>query len=430
MGAIFLLVAKEINKSSSSIRMSTYTVTLPGGASVNIPAHQAAARPKYVPKVSYLPTRSGDASQVWKTSGVFLDFLLPKNVGILRDVRLRFHVSNTAAGSATQAVPPTCQWVQQIEVNIGTQTVETLYPNDLLTEVVGFMNTDETNAKNNELGIYTPSAAWGAEAPSGASTYYLPFNNALTCSRLYVAGVDDDITYRVYFPANMFPSTFAMTSCVLELHEDVPVDAVETQKLRAAHKSGMVYNTVVRQRQQTVITKADAASNINVDLTGIVGKSAGLVIYANVAVVPGSGTSTSPVDGSTAIPTNQLLGWRFPITTLEINDQMGNKRTEQLQGAAQQSFVWWDNVGTEFGNNTNYHTYLIPFASHFKNAVVEAANYGFLSFDGTDRLVLTAPFFKTSGAAPTSESWVITITNYLYQQLVFNNNKLVTISKR
>jgi hypothetical protein len=243
--------------------------------------------------------------------------------------------------------------------------------------------------------------------------------------------VDDDITYRVYFPANLFPSTFVMTSCILEIHEDVPVDAIETQKLRDAHRSGMVYNTVVRQRQQTVVTKADAASNINVDLTGIVGKSAGLVVYANVAVVPGSGNSTNPVDGvANDIATNQLLGWRFPITTLEIDDQMGNKRTEQLQGAAQQSFVWWDHVGTEFGNNTNYHTYLIPFASHFKSAVVEAANYGFLNFDGTDRLVLTAPFFKTSGAAPPSESWVITITNYLYQQLVFNNNKLTTISKR
>ena len=406
--------------------MSTL-VSLPGGVSVAIPAHQAAPRPRYVPKISYLPTRSGDTSQVWKSSGVFLDYLLPKNVGILRDVRLRFQVANTKASSASQAVPPTCQWVQQIEITIGTNIVETLFPNDLLTEVVGFMGADETNAKNTELGIYSATNAWGATAPTGASFYYLPFNNALTCSRLYVAGVDDDITFRVYFPANMFPSTFAMTNCVLEIHEDVPVDAIETQKLRAAHKSGMVYNTVVRQRQQTVLTKGDATSNMNVDLTGIVGKSAGLVVYANVAVVPGSGTSNDPKDGTTSVPTNNLLGWRFPITSLEIDDQMGNKRTEQLQGAAQQSFVWWDNVGTEFANNTNYNTYLIPFASNFKSAVVEAANYGYLNFDGTDRLVLIAPFFNP---ASTSESWVITITNYVYQQMVFNNNKLSTISKR
>ena len=415
------------------------SVTLPGGATVSIPFHQAGARPKYVPKISYLPTRSGDTSQVWKSSGVFLDYLLPKNVGILNNVRFRFQTNNS---STAFAVPPTCQWIQQIEVMIGTTIVETLFPNDLLTEVVGFMGTDETNAKNFELAIYSATQAYGYVTPPGSKYYYLPFNNALTCSRLYVSGVDDDITFRVYFPPNMFPSTFTMTNCVLEINEDVPVDQMEVQKLRDAHRKGIVYNTVVRQRQQTTVTKSDAVSNMNIDLTGIVGKSAGLVVYANVAVVPGAGNLNNPtgagstvVDGVTTpapVPANQLLGWRLPIGTLEIDDQMGNKRTEQLQGLAQQSFVWWDQVGTEFANNVNYNTYLIPFATHFKNTVQEGANYGFLNFDGTDRLVLTAPFFWTnSNPSPSgSESWVVTITNYVYNQLVFSGNKLTTISKR
>jgi hypothetical protein len=221
---------------------------------------------------------------------------------------------------------------------------------------------------------------------------------------------------------------------------------MEIQKLRDAHRRGIVYNTVVRNRQQTTVTKADANSNMNIDLTGIVGKSAGLVVYANVAVVPGTGTSNDPTganstvtgSGSSAVttpgtvPTNQLLGWRLPITTLEIDTQQGNKRTEQLYGGAQQSFVWYAQVGTEFANNTYYNTYLLPFASHFKNTVEEGANYGFLDFDGTDRLVLTAPFFWTStNPSPNgSESWVITVTNYAYNQMVFAGNKLTTISRR
>ena len=415
------------------------TVTLPGGATVSIPTHQSGARPRYVPKISYLPTRSGDTSQVWKSSGVFLDYLLPRNVGILNNVRFRFQTNNS---SSALAVPPTCQWIQQIEIMIGTTIVETLFPNDLLTEVVGFMGTDETNAKNIELSINSATQAYGYSAPPGSKYYYLPFNNALTCSRLYVSGVDDDITFRVYFPPNMFPSTFTMTNCVLEINEDLPVDQMEVQKLRDAHKMGIVYNTVVRQRQQTTVTKSDAVSNMNIDLTGIVGKSAGLVVYANVAVVPGTGNVNNPtgtgstvVDGVTVpaqLAANQLLGWRLPISTLEIDDQMGNKRTEQLRGLAQQSFVWWEQVGTEFANNNYYNTYLIPFATHFKNTVQEGANYGYLNFDGTDRLVLTAPFFWTSSnPSPSgSESWVVTITNYVYNQLVFSGNKLTTISKR
>ena len=416
-------------------------VKLPGGASVSIPSHQAGGRPKYVPKISYLPTRSGDTSQVWKSSGVFLEYLLPRNVGILNNVRFRFQTNNSSNNALV--VPPTCLWIQQIEIRIGTNIIETLFPQDLLTEVVGFMSNDETNAKNSELAIYSPANAHGYSAATGSTYYYLPFNNSLTCSRLYVSGVDDDITYRVYFPPNMFPNTFTMTNCVLEINEDVPVDMLEVQKLREAHKRGIVYNTVVRQRQQSVVTKNDTASNMNIELTGIVGKSAGLVVYADVAVVPGTGNVNNPTGtGSTVangvttpgqVAANELLGWRLPINTLEIDDQMGNKRTEQLLGLAQQSFVWWDHVGTEFANNTNYNTYLIPFATHFKHTVQEGANYGFLNFDGTDRLVITAPFFwNSNNPAPngSAESWVVTITNYVYNQLVFSNNKLTTISKR
>ena len=80
------------------------SVTLPGGATVSIPFHQAGARPKYVPKISYLPTRSGDTSQVWKSSGVFLDYLLPKNVGILNNVRFRFQTNNSSTAFAV--LPP------------------------------------------------------------------------------------------------------------------------------------------------------------------------------------------------------------------------------------------------------------------------------------------------------------------------------------
>ena len=191
----------------------------------------------------------------------------------------------------------------------------------------------------------------------------------------------------------------------------------------------MVYNTVVRQRQQTSITKSDATSNMTIDLTGVTGKSAGLVVYANTAVVPGTGTVTDPTGGS-ALPANEQIAYRFPITTLELDDQTGTKRTEQLQGAAQQSFVWWDQVGTGFASNPKYDTYLLRFSTHFKSALLEGTNWGHISFDGTDRLVLTAPFAKTTGTPSTSEAWVVTITNYVYNQLVFQNNKLHTVVKR
>ena len=413
-------------------------VSLPSGAKVRIPKHQADEKPRYVPKISYLPVRSGDTTQVWKSSGVFLDFLLPKNVGILRDVRLRMSVNNTTGDP--YKVPATPFWVQQIEISVGTTPLEVLYPADIFTETCGFMTSDETNAKNEVLAVKSSNdPSGGYNVPEGASVFYLPFNNCLTSSRVYVAGVDDDITYRVYFPPNIFCSGFKLTSVVLELLEDVPVDPVESQQLRDGHRNGMVYNAVVRQRQQTSITKADETSNMTIDLTGITGKSAGFVVYANTAVVPGHGTVVNPQTGAD-IAANTQLSRRFVIKTLELDDQMGNKRTEQLLGAAQQSFVWWDQVGTEFASVPNYNTYLIPFSTHFRSACEQGANFGHLNFDGTDRLVLTAPFaYGSSGAlnSPMSvgsnasqETWVVSITNYVYHQLVFQNNKLSTVVKR
>lgn len=403
------------------------SVDIGRGVRIGIPEHQAGNKPKYVPKISYLPVRSGDTTAVWRSSGTFLEFQLPKRVGILRDVRLRFNVTNNT-GDALE-VPPTPFWVSQIEVYIGTQQVETLYPNDIFNETVGFMSNDETNAKNEILGVNTPTTPYGYSAPTGAGTYYLPFNNALTSCRLYVAGCDEDVTYKVYFPPSMFPSTFTMSNVQLEILEDVPVDPSIRQQLAAKMKERMAYSIVVRNRQQGTTPKADLNSDMTVDLTGIKGRSAGLIVYANVSVQPGTGTVTNPTGGA-AVPANAQLGYRFPITTLELQDQMGNKRTETLQGAAQNSFVWWDHVGTEFASNVNGSTYLIPFSTHFKSAVLEGANYGSIDFDGEDRLVLTAPWAKTTGAAPSSESWVITVTNYTYHQLLFENNKLKTIQRR
>ena len=397
-----------------------------GNLTVAIPSHQAQLKAKNVPKISYLPIRSGNSNGVWRSSGTFLDFELPSNVGILKNVRLRFSVNNTDASA--QAVPPTPFWVDHIEVSIGTTQIESLYPNDIFNETVGFMSNDETYAKNEVLAVNSPTVPWGYQAPVGAGTYYLPFNNCLTTSRLYVAGCDKVVKYRVYFPPNMFPSTFTMTSVLLEILEDVPVNNDETMRLSQAMRTGMVYNTVVRQRQQVSITKSDTNSNMTIDLTGITGKSAGLVVYANTSVVPASGTVTDPTDPSGApVPANAQLGFRYNITTLELNDQMGRKRTEQLQGAAQNSFVWWDQVGTEFASNDKGSTYLIPNANHFKTTVLEGHNTGFLSFDGTDRLVLTAPFAKVVGPPPSSESWVVTVTNYAYNQLVFQNNDLTQV---
>jgi hypothetical protein len=394
---------------------------------VSIPKHQAVALPRYYPKVSYVQVRTGDTTQVWKASGVFLDFQLPKAIGILNETRLRFSVLQSSATN----IAPTPFWIQQIEVSIGTQIIETLYPADIFSETVGFLDSNEFLSKQDALALYSARDPAGAYTFTGTSRdFYLPFNNCLTAARLFVQGVSDDITFRVYFPPGMFnTANFSMSSVILEVVEDVPVDASETLALRKAHQQGMVYNTVVRQRQQTSITKSDNNSDLTIDLTGITGNSAGLVIYADTAVLPGTGTVADPTTASGTIAANIQIARRFPFNTVELDDQMGNKRTEELRGVALRAIDWWEQTETYFASDPNYSTHLLAFASHFKDAVETGCNFGAMNFDGTDRLVINAPYAYTARPSGT-ESWVVSITNYCYNQLVFKDSRLSVVSKR
>ena len=404
--------------------MSAPTSNVYSGVSVHVPSHQGGLLPKHLPKVNYIPVRAGNTNDVWQSSGTFLDFLVPQAIGVLSDVNLRFDLNNT--GSA-QLAPSTPYWISQIEVYVGTQQIEVLYPNDIYNETVGFKNKDQLDATNEVLNVNTDYVTTDQLVPAGTSSYYLPFNNCLTESRLFVHGVTEDVWYRIYFPANIFPSTLKLASATLVVTEDVGAEA-DRGRHRHAHDKGIIYNTVVRQRQQITFTKADASSDMTIDLTGLSGNSAGFIVYAGPSVVPGTGTSNNPLNPSGAqVLTNTLLNKRFPLKTLELNNQMGQKLTEQLKGPSLLAFTWWNHVGTSYPARDNANTYLVPFASHFRSAVEGGNNYGYLKMDNTNRLVINAPF-AYSGSA--TETWVITITNYIYNQLVFQNGKLLNIIKK
>lgn len=404
--------------------MSAPTSSHFSGVSVQVPSHQAVVLSKHLPKVSYVPVRAGNTNEAWQSSGTFLDFLIPPAIGVLSDVNLRFDINNT--GSA-QVAPSTPYWVSQIEVYVGTQQVEVLYPNDIQNETIGFKNKDELDATNEVLNANTDYVTTDQQIPAGTSTYYLPFNNCLTEARLYVNGVTEDVYYRVYFPANVFPSNIKLSSATLQVTEDVGADA-DRARHKHAHDKGIIYNTVVRQRMNLGFKKADATSDMTIDLTGLSGNSAGFIVYAGPAVVPGTGTSPDPFNHTgPQVPTNTLLNKRYPLKTIELNNQMGQKITEQLKGPSLIAFTWWTHVGTSYPARVGTYTYLVPFASHFRSAVEEGNNYGYLKMDNTNRLVINAPFADPTN---TSESWSITITNYIYNQLVFQNGKLLNIIKK
>ena len=419
-----------------------------GNVTMAVPAVQASSADVALPKVNYLPPTAGQSQSAWNTSGAFLDFTLPKSIGVLNNLKLRFQVANSG-GSAVPA-PPLPFWVQQVEVYIGGSQIEVIYPNDLFNEVVGFKTREELDTEQDYLGT---TYAQNGDSPQTLEIpvrhasqfnqqqfYYLPLPNCLSTAHLYVAGVSEDVRFRVYFPPNLFPTnTISCSSCVMCIEEDCVPEA-DVARYEAGHRTGIVYNTIVRQRQNQTITKNGTADN-TIELTGLSGASAGIMVYCAPAVVPNFGTTSADITRGndaappvfTQVPTNQLLYKRFPISTsLELDDSMGAKRTEELRTEDLSTFTWFSHINTNFAER--FATYLMPFSSAVRRAVEDATNQGALNLRGNDRLVIRGQPVTcslTGTYSPSaSETWNVTVTNYCCQALVFKGRMLTNVIRK
>ena len=423
-----------------------------GRLALAVPASQAAPSDISTPKINYLPPTAGQAQSAWNSSGAFLDFTIPKSVGVLNNVKLRLQVTNNGGTNEPVLAPPTPFWVQQVEVYIGGTQIEVIYPNELFNEVVGFKTKEELDTDQAYLG-----ATYESNSQSGQSLaipvsgsgfnvqqyYYLPIPNCLTTCHLYVAGVTEDVRFRVYFPPQLFPTPqITCTSCTLVIEEDCCSNE-EKIKYDEAHRDGIIYNTIVRQRQNQTLTKSGTADN-TIELTGLSGACAALVSYAGPSVVPNFSSSSSDITraGEAAgtyvqVPTNQLLYQRFVISTsLELDDAMGAKRTEELRTDDLASMTWYSHVGTNYAQR--FPTYLVPLSSAARKAIEDGCNQGSMNLRGNDRLVVRGQpntySNGTTGPNPystaASEVWSFTVVNYCYQALVFKGRSLTNVIRK
>ena len=405
--------------------------TRPGaisGSLVAVPPRQSGVPYSATPTIHYVPPRAGGSNGAWKSAGMFLEFEIPKSVGVLNTTTLRFTVNN--AGSAVPT-PSVCHFVQQVEISIGSTLLETIYPEDIRNETVGFL-TGEGLLSQGQM-LYEPTAvapsepATLASLPAGLSYNYLPFNNCLTTAGLYANGIKyDPIVYRVYFPAGLFNNSADITlaDCTLIVNEDNGT-AVDDNSWEGASDKGIVYSTVLRQRQNTSITK-NGNTDYTLELSSLNGASAGFVIYVGPSVVPGgSSTFVSPASPSGAVvQNNQLLTTTYPLDALELNNRMGNKKTEKLRGKMLTDITWYDQTKTSYAKTNT--VYLMPFCANFKDAVENGNVQGFMYTDGTDRLVISG---STHASTLSTDVWDITVTNYVYAGLVIKNGRLSAVAR-
>lgn len=398
-----------------------------GGKSVAVPPAQARVPPASRPKVHYIPPNAGVTSSAWTSAGVFLDFEIPSGVGVLRTTSLRLDINNT---NASLQVPPSPFLVQQIEVYVGSQLLETLYPNDIYNETVGFLKADDVQSEAATL-LYENFLATVRNhvvPQPGNFTAYLPFNNVLSCCRFFCDGVTETIKFRVYFPAGMFNTTNTNLGAANLLIEEDAGSANDRRNWNIAASTGIVFSTVVRQRMNTTIVKANT-TDYTLELTGVTGSSAGFFVYAGPTVTPGTGntpyvTKTDLSGNPTSVPSNSLLPVRYTIYSLELDDQMGNKRTETLRGDHLKGYVWPTQIGSSFPSLPDNDVYPLAFCENMYNAITTGVYSGHLKTNGRDRLVIAG---NSHNVLLPTDTWSFTVTNYAYQALVVRGGKLVEV---
>ena len=377
------------------------------GKGIYRPAHQSQRLESSLPVYKYLTPQAGNIAGAWVTSGHFLDFQIPqRSVETLSSQMIRFNVTN---GGASLSSPPSVHFIEAIEVRIGTELVETIYPQDMFTETVGFKSLDELDSLNEVLKVGKDYVTSDQTLPAGNSYVYLPFVCLLNACKLYLKTLDDLVSFRVYFPNEFWGSKDVKLSDITLILEEAKSNDSATQA--DAHKSGITYGTIVRQHQTIQVARPADDGEKQVDLTGINGHSAGLIIYANTGGKKAYSGATSKIDE---------LVQRLPVSELTLLDQMGSKLTEKFQGDWMNSFVWLNQVGTPYPAREHGNTYLMPFAETFRYSVENGIHTGERKLTGNEKLLIGA----YSGADAT---WSLNVCNYRYVSLVFFDNKFVRI---
>lgn len=378
------------------------------GKGIYRPAHQSARVESAVPTYRYLTPQAGNIGGAWKTSGHFLDFQIPKaTVEVLEGQTIRFGIRNNSFSTVT--LPPTPMLVETVEVRIGSELVETVYSTDIFNESVGFLSRDQLDAVNEVMtcGLnYNDVDNASATINTNSTRHvYLPFKCCLNSAKLYCKTLEDLVTFRVYTPNGLWGGNdLVLSDVTLIIGESKSATDGATQA--DAHKSGITYGTVVRQSQRLQVNRS-ASNDVTVDMTGINGNSAGLVVYASSAVR--SASTTQAVSDSLV---------RHDIDELTLLDQMGSKITEKLDGEWLRAFKWVEQIGNAFPARANNGTYLVSFADAFRHSVENGVHSGERKLTGNEKLTLR---FTADGATS------LFITNYRYVSLVFFDNKLVRV---
>jgi hypothetical protein len=380
-----------------------------GERSIFKPGHQLCDSDYAAPKYVYV-NRDGGLPSAFNGSESWTEFKFPKDFGVVAGLVVAFDINNTTAFPAT--VLPTPLWISRLEIYLGQDLIETVYADDQLHETVGFRTYQNYDQINETINMSENYDLVPETVPANAQSqrWYLPLDGTLISSvRPYVAGYNATWRIRLYFATSIHIGSYGVSAPislgeVQLVMEQADLSPAEKQKVASAHKYGVVDSQFYsRQRQQEVLPMtASNSAGTPLYLRSFKNQSAGLLVYTTVQ-------SAQNADRL------RLL----PLSTIQLQDAMGNKITEILRGDFLKPYTWGDHVDspyTTYSQNgftsdgvsepnpcqpRGANLYLLPFSSSFQDSVVRGCDFGTFQMTTQEKLMIVPDGSQMAGASGT-----------------------------
>lgn len=353
-----------------------------------------------VSKVYSILAKNTIPQTAWNGALNQVEYEFPQFLGKIVDNVLQFQISVTstdlaAANKVVQLSPTTC-WFSRIEVLYNSQVVESVEPYETHTEIVSYSTDQELNQFAETLNL-NPNGNFASPIACSTTstqiqTFYLPlWANFFSSAQPYIAGFSDTWRFRFTFAPSIVSATGTTAAGVNVVLNSMTLYTTEANisdgaaaGLDAAHKSGILYRSVIRNKfskSEATIPGGSASTPYNQVLTTFGTDSAGLLVYAIK-------DSTAAADCITT----------YPLDSLELRDSANAQLTITLPAGLITNYIMTTQMpfNSAVSNNSLYNIYLFPFSCNLLKVLETGKNLGGLKLSNQERVQFVPPSSLTN----------------------------------
>jgi hypothetical protein len=374
----------------------------------------APAQPPSVNKVYAIQPKNGVTTTPFNGTQYQVEFEYPNYLGKMIDSVIQFDLTFTTTGTSAGTFQhlPTTFFFDRIEFIYANNVVESLDSDQIHLETVQLCTDQEYRTLTIPVHIKEDGDFADAEAIGGSTTelrtvsktVYLPlWSSWINTMQPYLKGFRDSFRIRCYTTRSIevaktvIPNlSVSMTACVLWATEAQLSDTASRQ-LDNAHKKGVVYRSILRNKWQKIDTLT-ATAEYNQVIQSFTSDSAGVAIYARP-------NSTTPSDFLT----------RVPLKYVALLDSTGSELTQRLPDGLIKYFVVPETVPftSLVTDPAKDSYYLFPLCNSLLEVLESGKVGGGLKFSGNERFttILPAGTADLANQIVTALSWDYCVVN-------------------